>query len=200
LKKELKKEYQGRLFNLNLHYILVPVLMSVAAAIIAAFLDGGPPVWIGFGVLTLGLHALFIFLIRAPTVSGRLVMDEIEGFRMYLDTAEQDRLDRMQSAELTPEVFEAFLPYAYALGVESNWCQRFAREMPEEVRRQSGYHPGWYSGRLHGTQALHHLGDNFSSSFSSSISAASTAPGSSSGSGGGGSAGGGGGGGGGGGW
>ena len=200
LKKELKKEYQGRLFNLNLQYILVPVLMSVAAAIIAAFLDGGPPVWIGFALLTVGLHALSIFLMRAPTRPGRLVMDEIEGFRTYLDTAEQDRLDRMQSPELTPEVFEGFLPYAYALGVENNWCQRFAREMPEEVRRQSGYHPGWYSGRLHGTQALHHLGDNFSSSFSSSISAASTAPGSSSGSGGGGSAGGGGGGGGGGGW
>ena len=200
LAKELKKEYQGRLFHLNGSYLAPPILMTIAAAIIAAFFDGGPPVWITFLVLSLGLHGLFSFLMRAPTIGGRLVMDQIEGFRMYLGTAEQDRLDRMRSPELTPELFEAFLPYAYALGVDNNWCQRFARQMPEEVREQSAYNPGWYSGRFHGMNALNHLGDNFSSSFSSAISSASSPPGSSSGSGGGGSSGGGGGGGGGGGW
>lgn len=123
-------------------------------------------------------------------------MDEIEGLKMYLNTAEQDRLDRMRSPALTPEVFESFLPYAYALGVENRWCERFARELPEEVRQRSGYQPGWYSGQYHGMRALNHLGDSFSSSFSSAISSASSPPGSSSGSGGGGSSGGGGGGGG----
>jgi len=200
LKKELKKEYLGRLFHLNSIYLAPPVLMSIAAAIIALFFDGGPAVWVSFLFLTMGLHGLFTFLMRAPTPAGRLVMDEIDGLKMYLDTAEQDRLDRMRSPQLTPEVFEAFLPYAYALGVENNWCRRFAREMPEEIRRQAGYHPGWYSGRFHGMSALNHLGDDFGSSFSSAISSASSAPGSSSGSGGGGSSGGGGGGGGGGGW
>ena len=200
LKKELKKEYQGRLFHLNGVYLAPAILMSVAAAIIAIFFDGGMPVWVSYLVLTMSLHGLFAFLMRAPTPAGRMVMDEIDGFKMYLDTAEQDRLERMRSPTLTPEVFESFLPYAYALGVENNWCQRFAREIPEEVRKQSGYHPGWYSGRFHGMNALTHLGDDFGSSFSSAISSASSAPGSSSGSAGGGSSGGGGGGGGGGGW
>lgn len=200
LAKELKREYLGRLFHLNGTYIAPPILMSIAAAIVAAFFDGGTPVWIAYLVLSNGLHGLFVFLMRAPTIAGRLVMDEIDGFKMYLGTAEQDRLDRMRSPELTPEVFEAFLPYAYALGVENDWCQNFARQMPEEVRKQSAYHPGWYSGRFSGVNALNHLGDNFSSSFSSAISSASSPPGSSSGSGGGGSSGGGGGGGGGGGW
>jgi len=200
LHKELKKEYLGRLFHLNGIYLAPPILMSVAAAVIAAFFDGGPPVWISYLVLTMALHGLSAILMRAPTPAGRLVMDEIDGFKMYLDTAEQDRLDRMRSPALTPEVFEAFLPYAYALGVENNWCQRFAREMPRELQQKSGYHPGWYSGRFHGIKALNHLGDDFGSSFSSAISSASTPPGSSSGSGGGGSSGGGGGGGGGGGW
>jgi uncharacterized membrane protein len=150
----------------------------------------------------MALHGLFSFLMRAPTPNGRLVMDEIEGFKMYLDTAEQDRLDRMRSPALTPEVFESFLPYAYALGVENTWCERFAREMPEEIRQQTGYHPSWYRGNYQGVNALNHIGDNFSSSFSSAISSASSPPGSSSGGGssGGGSSGGGGGGGGGGGW
>ena len=127
---ELKKEYRGQLFKLNGLYVLGPILVSIAAAVIAAFLEGGPAVWITYGVSIVLLHILFAFLMRAPTPAGRMVMDEIEGFKMYLGTAEQDRLDRMRSPEMTPEVFEAFLPYAYALGVENGWCNRFAREMP----------------------------------------------------------------------
>ena len=173
--------------------------MSITAAIIAAFFQGGSAIWFIYLVLTMALHGAFTFLMRSPTPAGRLVMDEIDGFKMYLDTAEQDRLDRMRSPVITPEVFETFLPFAYALGVENNWCERFAREMPEEVRRQAGYHPGWYSGNFQGVDALNHLGDNFGSSFSSAVSSASSPPGSSSGSGGG-FSGGGGGGGGGGGW
>ena len=200
LKKALKAEYLGRFFNLNGVYLAPPLAMTAAAVITAIFLSGGPVVWVGFIVLSLLIHGLFAFLMRAPTPAGRVVMDEIEGFRMYLDTAEQDRLERMRSPAMTPEVFEAFLPYAFALGVENSWCSRFARELPEETRREGAYHPAWYSGNFHGTHALAHLGDSFGSSFSSAISSASTPPGSSSGSGGGGFSGGGGGGGGGGGW
>jgi len=200
LRQALKKEYLGRLFHLNTAYLAPPALMSLAAAVVAFFFHGGPAVWVMYAILTLALHGFFLFLLRAPTVAGRRVMDEIEGFRSYLGTAEQDRLDRMRSPQLTPEVFESFLPYAYALGVENNWCQRLAREMPRDTRQQTAYHPGWYQGRFHGGAALSHLGDSFSRSFSSAIASASSPPGSSSGSGGGGSSGGGGGGGGGGGW
>lgn len=200
LKKALKSEHLGRLFNLNAVYALPAVVMTVLAVIIAANLSGGPPIWIIFGVLTIFMHILFVFLMRAPTPAGRKVMDEIEGFRMYLDTAEQDRLERMKSPQLTPEVFEAFLPFAYALGVENNWCERFSREFPQDLEERGGYHPGWYHGNRRGLGALNHLGSDFSNGFSSAIASASSPPGSSSGSGGGGSSGGGGGGGGGGGW
>ena len=175
------------------------VLMLSAADIIAAFFAGGPAVWFTYLVLTMALHGLFTFLMRAPTRAGRLVMDEIEGFKMYLDTAEQDRLDRMRSPLITPEVFETFLPFAYALGVANNWCERFAREMPEEVHRQACYHPHWYNGHFRGLHPLHRLRADLGSSVSSGLSSASAPRGSSSGSGGG-CAGGGGGGGGGGGW
>lgn len=199
LKKALKKEHQGQLFHLNSIYLLPPALIAVVSGLIAAFFASSPLIWVVFVLASALLFGLFAWLLRAPTPAGRQIMDQIEGFRMYLNTAEQDRLDRMRSPKLTPEVFESFLPYAYALGVQNKWCQRFERELPEELRQQ-GYNPGWYSGQLHGMNALHHLGDSFGSSFSSAISSAATAPGSSSGSGGGGFSGGGGGGGGGGGW
>jgi uncharacterized membrane protein YgcG len=200
LKQALKGEHLGRLFILNSIYTLPAILLTIAAGVIALAMQGGPLILVPYAVLALLLHGVFIYLLRAPTAAGRTIMDQIEGFKMYLDTAEQDRLERMQSPRLTPEVFETFLPYAFALGVENSWCDRFARELPEEMAKSGGYHPNWYSGRRGGLNALGHLGSDFNSSFSSAISSASTPPGSSSGSGGGGSSGGGGGGGGGGGW
>lgn len=200
LEAALAGEYKGRLFRLNSLYLLPAFGIFVLAMIIAAFLHGGPLVWVTFVVSSLVMHALFCFLLRAPTPAGRRIMDEIEGFKKYLGTAEQDRLEQMRSPRLTPEAFEAFLPYAYALGVENSWCERFAREIPEEIREQQGWQPAWYHGSNRGLSAINHMGSKFSSDFSSAISSASSPPGSSSGSGGGGFSGGGGGGGGGGGW
>ena len=200
LRQALKNEHLGRLFILNTILALPAMLLTIVAALIAAAMPGGPFIWVPYVILSLALHVVFLYLLRAPTPAGRRIMDQIEGFRMYLDTAEQDRLENMRSPQLTPEVFESFLPYAFALGVENSWCRRFARELPEEMEERGGYHPNWYSGRHGNFNALGHLGNKFNSSFSSAISSASSPPGSSSGSGGGGSSGGGGGGGGGGGW
>jgi hypothetical protein len=196
LKAALKAEYHGHMFKWNSIYMLPSLIISVLAVVFAISRSGGPLPWIIFIILTIVMHMVFLFLLRAPTPAGRKVMDEIEGFRMYLSTAEQDRLNRMRSPELTPEVFEMFLPYAFALGVENGWCERFEREFPHDVSADGAYHPAWYSGN-HGFQ---HIGNGLSGSFTSAISSASTPPGSSSGSSGGGFSGGGGGGGGGGGW
>lgn len=200
LETALAREFKGRLFRLNLLYLVPAFVIFVAALVIAAPFYGGPLIWVVYVFASLVMHLLFCFLMRAPTPSGRRIMDEIEGFKRYLGTAEQDRLEHMRSPRLTPEVFEAFLPHAYALGVENSWCERFARELPEEIRQQQGWQPGWYRGDSRGLSGIRHMGSGFSSSFSSAISSASSPPGSSSGSGGGGFSGGGGGGGGGGGW
>lgn len=197
LKIALDAEHKGRLFKLNLIYTVPAMLTSVLAGIVAIPLHAGPALWIAYAVLSMLLHVLFIFLLRAPTRLGRRVMDEIEGLRMYLRTAERDRLERMRSPALTPEVFEMFLPFAFALGVENQWCERFAREFPE---LQEGYRTEWYSGHLGSSDGLGHISSSLGSELSGAIASASTPPGSSSGSGGGGFSGGGGGGGGGGGW
>jgi uncharacterized membrane protein YgcG len=201
IRKALAGEYKGRLFKLNGLYALPAILISVLAAVAAAFLgQRNPLIWGAWAVFAGGLHILFVILLRAPTIGGRRIMDEIDGFELYLGTAEQDRLDRMKSPQLTPQVFELFLPYAFALGVENRWVERFEREFPLAEPDQGGYRPAWYHGDLGRTGALHHLGSNLGSELSGAIASASTPPGSSSGSGGGGFSGGGGGGGGGGGW
>jgi uncharacterized membrane protein len=135
----------------------------------------------------------------APTVEGRRVLDHIAGFKRYLSVTERERLDRMTPPEDTPEIFEKYLPYAIALGVENRWADRFAPVLAVAAAQgQQGF--AWYSGSNspwdHPTSFTNSVG----SSLASSVSSASTAPGSSSGAGGGGFSGGGGGGGGGGGW
>lgn len=141
------------------------------------------------------MNALFYELLKAPTLIGRQLLDEIEGFRLYLSVAEADRLNFIHPPEETPELFEKFLPYALALGVENQWGERFAATLS-----RSGYEPQWYSGSAFRTGSPGGFASSLGSDLGSSISSASSAPGSSSGSGGGGSSGGGGGGGGGGGW
>ncbi|HEX2257983.1 MAG TPA: DUF2207 domain-containing protein, partial [Afifellaceae bacterium] len=67
-----------------------------------------------------GLNGLFFYLLRAPTAAGRPVIDELEGFRLYMETAEKERLN-MDQPDLTAERFESLLPYAVALDVERPW-------------------------------------------------------------------------------
>ena len=126
-------------------------------------------------------------------------MDRIEGFKMYLSTAEEHRLEKLHPPEKTPELFEKYLPYALALEVDQEWSEKFAGVLQRAATDQ-GYSPGWYHGRHWDSMHTGSFASGLGSSLSSAISSSSTAPGSSSGFGGGGSSGGGGGGGGGGGW
>ncbi|HKX56892.1 MAG TPA: DUF2207 domain-containing protein, partial [Xanthomonadales bacterium] len=95
LNAALKKEYQGQLFHLNGIYLLAPVLIAGVSSVFALLFTSSPLLWVVFALLSVSLLGLFAWLMRAPTPAGRKIMDHIEGFRRYLDTAEQDRLDRM---------------------------------------------------------------------------------------------------------
>lgn len=146
-----------------------------------------------------GVNVLFWHLLKAPTLSGRAVMDQVEGFSLYLGVAEKERLSVLHPPEQTPEVFEKYLPYALALDLEHEWSEQFAGQLARSGQKLEGYSPSWYSGRSLGSLGSRGLAGSLGA-LSGAISASATAPGSSSGSTGGGSSGGGGGGGGGGGW
>lgn len=154
----------------------------------------------------IAITLLFAQLMRAPTVSGRKVMDEIDGFKLYLETAEKNRLNIVNEPPMTVERFERILPFAIALGVEKPWSQHFEGELARNAvaDAQSGsYSPGWYSGRNFSSGGLSNTVASVATGMSAAMMAAQPASSSSSGfssGGGGGSSGGGGGGGGGGGW
>jgi uncharacterized membrane protein YgcG len=150
-------------------------------------------------VVIIAINALFYHLLKAPTLAGRKLMDEIEGFKLYLSVAEKERLNILNPPEKTPELFEKYLPYALALDVENEWSEQFA-EVLAAASTDEGYRPTWYTGSTWRSLDMAGFATSLGTSLPGAISSSSTAPGSSSGSGGGGSSGGGGGGGGGGGW
>ncbi len=175
----------GLAFSLGVDFVVLGALLTPAFALgcAGAFL----------------LNLLFFRLMRNYTPAGRLVADRLAGFRMYLGTAERERIRLLADTDLpedTPEQFERMLPYALALGVEREWAARFA-----DVLERASYAPDWYSGHsfVYGPVFAENL-SSFGTTFGSTLAEATSPPGSSSGSGGGGSSGGGGGGGGGGGW
>lgn len=176
--------------------IFIWVLFVTGQIFVEQVMLGGIALIVAF----LALNAVFYKLMEAPTVGGRALLDKVEGFRMYLETAEQERLDLLHPPEKTPELFEKYLPYAVALGVETQWAEQFTGVFALAADAGTPYEPDWYDGNRLNRRRYSDFTSSLSSSMSSSISSASSPPGSSSGSGGGGFSGGGGGGGGGGGW
>ncbi len=154
---------------------------------------------------------IFYHLLKAPTLAGAKVLDQIEGFRLFLATAEKDRLEALNPPNVTPQVFERFLPYAIALDCENEWSGKFELEAAAAglPRGSSGGYdsPQWYSGSsFGGALSPGDFAGGLTESLAAAAASAAAVPGSVSGSGGGGfsggggSSGGGGGGGGGGGW
>lgn len=117
-------------FPVNPLYRSIDMSITAFLLLVAAVVVQG-----SYGV-TLCLSALplvfFSILMRARSNKGQLTKEYIDGFRMYLKTAEQDRISSLQaphSSEITGftavNLYEYFLPYAVALGLEHEWTKKF---------------------------------------------------------------------------
>ncbi len=189
----------------NFTHALLSAGLSEGLPALAAFVENYPFPFVLLTAFTT-LNGLFLYLMRAPTALGRPIMDQLAGFRLYLETAEADRLN-LQAPEITADRFEALLPYAVALDVEKPWANAFEQALrrahPGDADPMHYYQPTWGSAGGSGWS-----GSDFSSAVAASVGGMSSAlasavpvsSGSSGFGGGGGGSGGGGGGGGGGGW
>lgn len=189
----------GKCFLTILAFIVGATALVLGAPMIPLALESGWWLPVALPLLSLPFVVSAFAWIDAPTVEGRGVLDRIAGFKQYLSITERERLDRMTAPQDTPEIFEKYLPYAIALGVENRWADRFAGVLAAAAAQgRQGF--TWYAGSSDPWNNPGRFTESLGSDLTSTISSASSAPGSSSGSGGGGSSGGGGGGGGGGGW
>lgn len=186
----------------NIYLTIVSVLMTIGIVWCILFL----PLYYDFFIvnyvlvviimlLFISTNGLFYSLMKCPTRVGSELLAKTLGFEMYLRATEEDRMNFLNPPEKTPALFERYLPFAFALGLDQEWSNQFS-----EVLIQSQYKSTWYLGGNYHSFSSNSFSNSIGSALNSSISASSSAPGSSSGFGGGGGSGGGGGGGGGGGW
>ncbi|MGN0530182.1 MAG: DUF2207 domain-containing protein [Eubacterium sp.] len=76
------------------------------------------------------------FFVRRRTQAGAEILQKIEGFKMFLKTAEKERLETLVNDN--PEYFYDILPYAYVLDVSKEWTKNFESIAIEQ--------PKWYVG------------------------------------------------------
>jgi hypothetical protein len=115
--------------------IVVGLLVGVGGAFLGDSLGQSPVPAVAAGLLSAVIAIGFGWFMPARTLRGSRLLEGILGFEDFLGRVEGDRLRRMVK---TPEMFEKFLPYAMALGVEKTWAKAF-----EEIYRQP---PDWYRG------------------------------------------------------
>ena len=189
--KSLQWDYRNVYFFKNTSLLLPSLLGSLFLGGVIVAMNAINPLVVVLFIANVLLHGLFAYLLQAPTRRGRALMDKLEGFELYLKVAEQDDLNLRHPPDMTPELFERYLPYAVALGVEQAWAEQFTSVFAALANGGVDYQPRWYHGGNFDTRHLGGFAETVGSSFSSAISSAATAPGSASGAGGGGGGGGG---------
>jgi len=171
--------------------VVLGFLFFLFGVIVGAKFGLTPVPFVVGGVVSTVIMVLFARIMPARTVPGARALEKVRGFQEFLTRVEGERFERIQK---TPELFERFLPYAMAFGVEKKWARAF-----EGIYREP---PSWYVGSNPMGFNATSFSSRLSTLTSSAASSMSSSPRSSGGSGfsGGGSSGGGGGGGGGGGF
>ena len=116
-------------------------------------------------------------------------MKFLSGLKLYLSMAEKDRMDMTSHPTMSPKHYETLLPYAIALGVESNWSDAFANWLEKVVALDPAnqYKPHWNRDwHNRGFRRSYNFDDSFKSNYISSQPPSSSGGGFSGGGGGGG--------------
>lgn len=134
-----KGYYANRPDRVRYVYVAIAIVLAIASLYGAAILQGNYGIAFQAGFTAGALSSLIImgfgWFMPARTIRGTRVLEQILGFEEFLTRVESDRFQRVVK---TPQMFEKFLPFAMALGVEQNWVRAF-----EGIYTQP---PTWYQG------------------------------------------------------
>jgi uncharacterized membrane protein len=123
--------------------VVIGCLIAFGGIKIASSQGTAPLTFIIAGILTGLVICAFGWFMPAHTEQGTRALEGVLGFEDFLLHVESERFNRMIK---TPEMFEKFLPFAMALGVEKNWSRAFQGIMtqPPQWYRGSSYGPNFY--------------------------------------------------------
>jgi len=152
-------------------FLVLAVIAGVGGSVVSGILELGLAAIVA-SLLSGFIIGVFGLLMPARTVEGARTLEGALGFEEFLDRVESDRFARIVK---TPAMFERFLPFAMALGVERNWARAFEGIYTSQ--------PDWYVGTYHGGFGPRAFAASLASLSSDAGSAMTSAPRSSGGSG-----------------
>ncbi|MCX8524106.1 DUF2207 domain-containing protein [Chryseobacterium formosus] len=115
-----------------------------------------------FGVISL---LPFQYFMKRPSVERLDMKAQIDGFKMYLGTAEENQLQFHNPPEMTTDLYEKFLPYAIVFDVDGIWGKKMRNKLKETLNAED---PEMIQQQ--------HFNYSFASSFSQSLAATSVEP------------------------
>lgn len=134
----------------------------------------------GIVLLIFTVTLVFSYLMEAPSVKGQKILDQLEGYKLYLSVAEGERLSAIgPEPNFNEHVFEQHLPFAMALGVEDQWSERLQSYLTIMNQAPMDYKPRWYSGDSF-SRSSSSIASGLTSGIGHTISSASSPPSSSS--------------------
>ena len=89
--------------------------------------------------------AAFYTLLQSPSVLGKSLLENLEGYKIYLSAQDDTLLSTMRNADRKIKaLYGKHLPFAIALNVDGLWTKRFAAF----ASGMENLHPDWYKGKI----------------------------------------------------
>ena len=165
----------------NLKYHLLPwllmilyvfILIGFAHADLLRFQANKTALYVTLPLLLVS-YLVYAWLIVRPGERKLHYRSSIEGLKMYMDVAEEKRLQFFNPPTVTPALFEQLLPYAIALDMEKVWGEKFEKDFLSSTLQPEPYQPVWYTGSYMRAAMLAHV---LNSTLSNTVSHAATPP------------------------
>lgn len=120
---------------------LLIVIMTPYKTTLLPILNDYIGYWIVIGLVTIA-NGWFYHALKRPTLKGRELLDQTEGFKRFLSASEQSSQPFQDLPERNAVLFERYFPYAIALNVEKEWSNQFV----SILNKENDYCPSWYRG------------------------------------------------------
>lgn len=181
-KKSLNKQFRPVLDEgINIKFHVVPWLGFVLYIIILFYFINNSlmhfevnrtALFITIPLLSI-LYIIYAIQIVRPGERKLHYRSNIKGLKMYLDVAEEKRMQFFNPPSVTPEKFEELLPYAIALEMEEVWGEKFEKALLSSAVQPEAYQPAWYRGTYVNAALFGHA---LNSTLSNTVSHATTQP------------------------
>ncbi|HTL05389.1 MAG TPA: DUF2207 domain-containing protein [Gemmatimonadales bacterium] len=98
------------------------ICFAVLGGMVAAKFSLTPVPFVIAGILSAAILLFFGRIMPARTEAGARALEGVLGFEEFLTRVEKEHYERIAKR---PELFERYLPFAMALGVEKKWAKAF---------------------------------------------------------------------------